>query len=117
MATPEQINVMVQVAVEASVSRLMEGLMPMIAANVNTGGGGTQWQDLPRHRKIRRRRGRVGRVVKFGTTVKEYDAGLFQALEMAGDSEVEIDMTEGDAEQHIAAWRSPQCFTIGSSTF
>ena len=32
--------------------------------------------------------------LKFRTTVKEYDAVLFQALEMAGDSEVEIDMTE-----------------------
>ena len=41
MATPEQINAIVQVAVEASVSRLMEGLMPMIAANINTGRGRT----------------------------------------------------------------------------
>ena len=34
-------NATVQVAVEASVNRLMKGLMPMIAANINTGGGAT----------------------------------------------------------------------------
>ena len=51
----------------ASVSRLMECLTPIIAASINTGGGGTTGNggfgpDLPRHRKIRRRRGRVDRV-------------------------------------------------------
>ena len=32
--------------------------------------------------------------LKFRITVKECDAGLFKALEMAGDSEVEVDMNE-----------------------
>ena len=103
MATPEQINAIVQVAVEASVSRLMEGLMPMIAANINTGGGGTTGNGgFGPSGKIFRDIGKFGGeegawaewALKFRTTVKEYDAGLFQALEMAGDSEVEIDMTE-----------------------
>ena len=101
LATPEQINAIVQVAVEASVSRLMEGLMPMIAAKNNTGGGRTTGKFRPSG-KIFRDIGKFGDeegawgewALKFRTTVKEYDAGLFQALEMAGDSEVEIDMTE-----------------------
>ena len=33
-------------------------------------------------------------VLKFRITIKEYDVGLFQALEMAGDSEAEINMIE-----------------------
>ena len=103
MATPEQIDAIVQVAVEATVSRLMEGLMPMFAANINTGGGGiTGNGGFGPSDKIFRDIGKFGGeegawaewALKFRTTVKEYDAGLFQALEMAGDSEVEIDMTE-----------------------
>ena len=88
MATPEQINAIVQVAVEASVSRLMEGLMPMIAANINTGGGTTGNGGFGPSGKIFRDIGKFGGeegawaewALKFRTTVKEYDAGLFQAL-------------------------------------
>ena len=109
-------------------SRLMEGLMPMIAANINTGGGGTTGNGgFGPSGKIFRDIGKFGGeegawaewALKFRSTVKEYDAGLFQALEMAGDSEVEIDMTEvaQRATSWIAAWRSPQCSTIGSSTY
>ena len=103
MATPEQIAAMVQVAVETGASRLMEGLMPMIAANINTGGGGTTGHGgVGPSGKIFRDIGKFGGeegawaewALKFRTTVKEYDAGLFQALELAGDSKVEIDMTE-----------------------
>ena len=103
MATPEQINATVRVAVEASVSRLMEGLMPMIAATINTGGGGTTGNGgFGPSGKIFRDIGKFGGeegawaewALKFQSTVKEYDAGLCQALEMAGDTEVEIDMTE-----------------------
>ena len=88
---------------EASDSRLMEGLMPMIAANINTGGGGATGNGgFGPSGKIFRDIGKFGSeegawaewAHKFRTNVKEYDAGLFQALEMAGDSEVEIDMAE-----------------------
>ena len=118
MAKPEQINAIVQVAVEASVSRLMEGLMPMIAANINTGRGGTTGNGGfgPIGKIFRDIDGEEGAwaewALKFRTTIKEYDAGLFQALEMAGD-------LEGwrRATSWIAAWRSLQCSTIGSSTY
>ena len=80
MATPEQINAIVQVAVEASVSRLMERLMPMIAANINRGGGTTG--DIRKSENSAAKEGAWAEwALKFRTTIKEYDAGLFQALE------------------------------------
>ena len=114
MGTPEQIAAIVQAtmanttttmtaAVEASLSRLLEGLTSRIAANINTGGGGTTGNGgFGPSGLIFRDIGKFGReegawaewALKFRITVKEYDVGLFQALEMAGDSEVEINMTE-----------------------
>ena len=93
MATPEQIASMVQVAVETSVSRLMEGLMPMLAANINTGlsGGGTTGHGgFGPSGKIFRDIGIFGGeegawaewALKFRTTVKEYDAGLFHKFRL-----------------------------------
>ena len=114
MATPEQIAAMVQAtmanttttmtaAVEASLSRLLEGLTSRIAANINTGGGGTTGNGgIGPTGKIFRDIGKIGGdegawaewALNFRTKVKEYDVRLFQALEMAGDSEVETNMTE-----------------------
>ena len=111
MATPEQIAAKVQAtmanttttmtaAAEASPSRMLEGLTSRIAANINTGGGTSGNGGFGPSGKIFRDIGKFGGEEgawaewKFRTTVKEYDVGLFQALEMAGDSEVEINMTE-----------------------
>ena len=74
-----------------------------IAASITAGGGGTTGNTgFGPSGKILRDIGKFGGeegawaewALKFGITVKEYDAGLFQALEMAGDSEVEVDMNE-----------------------
>ena len=76
MATPEQINAIVQVAVEVSVSRLMEGLVPMIAANINTGGGTTGNGGFGPSGKIFRDIGKFGgeegRVGRVGAQVRDH---------------------------------------------
>ena len=90
-------------SVEASLSRMLEDLTSRIAANINTGGGGTTGDGgFGPSGKIFRDIGKFGGeegawaewALKFRITIKEYDVGLFQALEMAGDSEVEINMIE-----------------------
>ena len=117
MATPQQIAAIVQVtmanttttmtaAVKASLSRMLERLTSRIAANINTGGGRTTGNGgFGPSGKIFRDIGKFGCeegawaewALKFRITVKEYDVGLFQALEMAGDSEVEINMIEAQS--------------------
>ena len=111
MATPEQIAAKVQAtmanttttmtaSVEASLSRMLEDLTSRIAANINTGGGGTTGNGgFGPSGKIFRDIGKFGGeegawaewALKFRI---KYDVVLFQALEMAGDSEVEINMIE-----------------------
>ena len=107
---------------------MLEDLTSRIAANINTGGGGgtTGNGGFGPSGKIFRDIGKFGGeegawaewALKFLITIKEYDVVLFQALEMARDSEAEINMIEV-AQSNIMdrCMRSPQCSTIGSFTF
>ena len=79
--------------------RLLEGLMGRLAAQVPVGGGGADGGFGPNgklFRDIGKFSGEEGAwaewALKFRATVKEYDANLFKALELAGDSEVEVDI-------------------------
>ena len=100
----EQLNAILHAqaaSTEAMVTRLFEGMASRYAANVPVGGGGGDGGFGPRgkvFRDIGKFSGEEGAwaewALKFRITVKECDAGLFKALEMAGDSEVEIDMDE-----------------------
>ena len=113
MATPEYISAIVQAtmanttttvtaAVEASLSRMLEGLISRIAANINIGGGGTTGNGgFGPSGKIFRDIGKFGHEKRVGTVgaqvpdhSQRYDVWFFQALAMTGDSEVEINMTE-----------------------
>ena len=79
------------------------GLTSRIAANINTGGGGNTFDGgFGPSGKIFRDVGKFGGedgawaewALKFRITIKEYEVGLFQALDMVGDSEAEINMIE-----------------------
>ena len=93
MATPEQINAIVQ-ATMANTTTTM--------AAANTGGGTTGNGGFGPSgkifRDIRKFGGEEGAwaewALKFRITIKEYNVGLFFSLEMAGDSEAEINIIE-----------------------
>ena len=137
MATPEQIAVIVQAtmanttttmtaAVEASLSRMLEDLTSRIAANINIGGGGTTGNGgFGPSGKIFRDVGKFGGeegawaewALKFRITIEEHDVGFFKALDMAGDSEAEINMIEVAQSNIMDRCMIPQCSAIDSFTF
>ena len=115
MATPEQLagvlqaqTAVMQQAMEASMTRLLEGLIGRLGQVTPVGGGGSggaghgggqRFKDVGKFFKD------VGTFggdesawtewsLKFRATVKEYDASLFRVLEMAGDSEGEVVMAD-----------------------
>ena len=104
MISMEQLNGVLHAqsaSTEAMVTRLFECMASRYAANIPVGGGGGDGGFGPSgkiFRDIGKFSGEKGAwaewALKFRITVEECDAGLFKALEIAGDSEVEIDMDE-----------------------
>ena len=105
MISMEQLNAILHAqsaSTEAMVTRLFEGMASRYAANVPVVVGGGGDGGFGPSGKIFRDIGKFSSeegawaewALKCRITVKECDAGLFKALEMAGDSEVEIDMDE-----------------------
>ena len=115
MATAEQLagvlqaqTAVMQQAMEASMTRLLEGLMGRLAQGTPVGGGagggaghggGQRFKDVGKiFKDVGTFSGDEGAwaewALKFRATVKEYDFTLFRVLEMAGDAEGEVVMTE-----------------------
>ena len=91
-----------QRTMEAGMSRLLEGFLAKLAQGtpVETGGRGDGGfgPNGKLFRDVGKFSGEEGAwsewALKFRATVKECDLNLFKALELAGDSEAEIDMQE-----------------------